>query len=183
MVAGGTLYPAAEREALANHAHQEYITNLNAVKGTFKHFIIEYNASGKAQAEVANDLARMLKIRYKSNAPRRPPRVIVLGPPGSGRSTQARTLAQKFGLVHICVRTLLKNEIAKGGHLGNIIKTCTQEGTMVPDNYVNTIMEERLKQTDCRVKGFVMDSYPMTEFQMNNLKRLKIKPSLVVIFE
>ena len=54
---------------------------------------------------------------------------------------------------------------------------------MVPDNYVNAIMEERLKQTDCRVKGFVMDSYPMTEFQINNLKRLKIKPSLVILFE
>jgi hypothetical protein len=61
--------------------------NLNGVKGSFKHFIIEYNATGKAQADVANDLARMLKIRYKSNAPRRPPRVILLGPPGSGRST------------------------------------------------------------------------------------------------
>ncbi len=61
---------------------------------------------------MANELARMLRIRYRSNAPRRPPRVILLGPPGSGRSTQAGLIAKRYGLVHICMRSLLKSEIA-----------------------------------------------------------------------
>ena len=61
--------------------------HIKGVKSAFNGFIYEYNAVDKAQNDVANDLARMLRIRYRSNAPRRPPRVILLGPPGSGRST------------------------------------------------------------------------------------------------
>lgn len=75
----------------------------------------------------------MLRIRYRSNAPRRPPRVILLGPPGSGRSTQASILALRYGLVHICTRSLLKNEIARNPEFGQIITKCIDSGQMVPD--------------------------------------------------
>ena len=61
--------------------------NINAVRDSFKQFIFEYNATDVANADITKDLARMLKLRYKSDAPRRPPRVILLGPPGSSRST------------------------------------------------------------------------------------------------
>jgi hypothetical protein len=61
--------------------------NINAVRQSFKQFIFEYNASDVTVSDVTKDLARMLRLRYKSDAPRRPPRVIILGPPGSGRST------------------------------------------------------------------------------------------------
>jgi adenylate kinase len=81
-----TLY-GPELEEVANSALQEYELHINGVKSAFKGFIYEYNAIDKAHNDVANDLARMLRIRFRSNAPRRPPRVILLGPPGSGRST------------------------------------------------------------------------------------------------
>lgn len=57
------------------------------MKSAFKGFLYEYNAIDKPQNDVANELARMLRIRFRSNAPRRPPRVILLGPPASGRSS------------------------------------------------------------------------------------------------
>lgn len=72
---------------VANQAMEEYELHIKGVKSAFKGFIYDYNAIDKAQNDVANDLARMLRIRFRSNAPRRPPRVILLGPPGSGRST------------------------------------------------------------------------------------------------
>ena len=50
---------------------------------------------------VANDLKRMLSIRFRNNAPRRPPKILLIGPPGSGRSTQAQRIADAFGLVCI----------------------------------------------------------------------------------
>mmetsp|Transcript_25533 Transcript_25533/g.19301 ORF Transcript_25533/g.19301 Transcript_25533/m.19301 type:complete len:99 (+) Transcript_25533:582-878(+) len=96
----------------------EYDLHLRGVKEAFRGFVYEYSAADKPQNDVANDLARMLRIRYRSNAPRRPPRVILLGPPGSGRSTQATVISQRYGLVHICVRSLLKNEISRTPSIG-----------------------------------------------------------------
>jgi adenylate kinase len=75
----------------------------------------------------------MLRIRFRSNAPRRPPRVILLGPPGSGRSTQASIIAKKYGLVHISTRALLKNEIARNPEIGQLITRCIDSGHLVPD--------------------------------------------------
>lgn len=54
---------------------------------------------------------------------------------------------------------------------------------MVPDEIVLTLVEQRLRQSDCRVNGWVMDGFPQTEAQVNLLKAMRIKPSLVCIFE
>jgi adenylate kinase family enzyme len=53
----------------------------------------------------------MLELRLKSNAPKRPPRILVRGPPGSGCETQAKALAQVYGLVHLSAQDLLKKEM------------------------------------------------------------------------
>lgn len=80
------------------------------MKSAFEGFVYEYDAIDKDQNEVANDLARMLRIRYKVDAPRRPPRVILLGPPGSGTSTQAKIISKRFGLVCVSTSVLIKEE-------------------------------------------------------------------------
>jgi pantothenate kinase len=72
---------------------KEYDLNLKGVKEAFDQFIFEHDAQDKAQTDVANELKKMLSLRYKPNAPRRPPRVIILGPPGTGRNTQAELVA------------------------------------------------------------------------------------------
>jgi SpoVK/Ycf46/Vps4 family AAA+-type ATPase len=102
-----------ELEDLAHQSLQEYELNMKGVKEAFDQFIFEHDALDKTQTDVGNELKKMLSLRFKSNAPRRPPRVIILGPPGSGRDTQAKLIAQQFGLVHISARQLLKGEIQK----------------------------------------------------------------------
>ena len=87
LIQSNTLLYGPELEEVANQAVEEYELHIKGVKTAFNGFVYDYNAVDKAQNDVANDLARMLRIRYRSNAPRRPPRVILLGPPGSGRST------------------------------------------------------------------------------------------------
>jgi len=74
-------------DEVAERMYQEHEINMNAVTETFNQFIYKMDCADKAQNEVANDLARMLRIRHRNNAPRRPPKVIIIGPPGSGRST------------------------------------------------------------------------------------------------
>ena len=54
---------------------------------------------------------------------------------------------------------------------------------MVPNNIITPLIENRLKQTDCRVNGWILDGYPQTIEQVNHFKELKIKPSLVCVFE
>lgn len=110
MTAGSTLY-GPELDEVAEQSIEEYRLHIAGVKVAFNGFIYEYQANNKDQNEVANDLARMLRIRYKTDAPRRPPRVILLGPPGSGRQTQADIISKRFGLVHICTRSLIKAEV------------------------------------------------------------------------
>ena len=76
-----------ELDEIALKMWEEYDMNMNAVNSTFNQFIYQYDAGDKAQNDVANDLARMLRIKYRNNAPRRPPKVMLIGPPGSGRTT------------------------------------------------------------------------------------------------
>lgn len=152
-----------ELEDVANQAIEEYDLHIKGVKAAFNGFVYEYNAVDKAQNDVANDLARMLRIRYRSNAPRRPPRVILLGPPGSGRSTQAGIIAKNYGLVHICTRSLLKHEIARNPDVAKVIATALDQGNLVPDQIVLSIVEQRLKQSDCRVNGWILDGFPQTD--------------------
>lgn len=69
----------------------------------FNQFIFEHDGRDLAQSDVEKDLVRMLNLKYKIHAPLRPSRVVIAGPPGSGRSAQAETLSQTFGLVNVCV--------------------------------------------------------------------------------
>jgi len=155
--------PGVETDAIANKAQHEEELECKGVKSAFTNFIYGYDTTGKTQGDIANDLARILRIRFKSNAPRRPPRVILLGPPGSGRSTQAAAISKHFGLVYLCTRTILKNEISKGTPHAKEIQLCIDNGHMVPDSTVLPLIEHRLKMTDCKVSGWVLDGFPQTE--------------------
>lgn len=172
-----------ELEEVANQALEEYELHIKGVRSAFNGFIYEYNAVDKPQNDVANDIARMLRIRYKNNAPRRPPRVIILGPPGSGRSTQAEVISRRYGLVHVCTRTLLKHEISRNPEVGKMLSAALDAGQLVPDQIVLPLVEQRLKQSDCRVNGWILDGFPQTDAQINLLKSLKIRPSLVCLLE
>lgn len=124
-----------------------------------------------------------MKLRYKSDAPRRPPRIIILGPPGSGRTTQCQALASTFGLVNVSVRDLLKKELSENPDNGSTIAKCIDSGETIPDQIVNNLIDNRLKQSDCRVNGWVMEGFPENESQINLLQAIRIKPSTVFLFE
>ena len=92
--------------------------HMNGVNEAFNQFIFEYDAQEKAQSDVVNDLSRLLELRYKSNAPRRPPRILLAGPPGAGKDTQTKMLAQTYGVVHVSALELLKKEISNNREFG-----------------------------------------------------------------
>ena len=86
----------------------EHELNLRGVSSVFNQFIINFEIDGySSNLEAGNALMRMVKLRYQNDAPRQPPRIIIQGQPGSGRSTQAAMIAQKFGIVKVSANELL----------------------------------------------------------------------------
>lgn len=95
-------------------------------------------------------------------------RIVLLGPPGSGKGTQARMMVEMYGIPHITTGDLLREEVAKGTGVGKIAKPYMDRGELVPDEVVTRMLEERLSQPDC-ADGFVLDGYPRNMNQAESL--------------
>jgi len=156
--------------------------NIKEVKQAFSGFYCEIDAN-QDHDTVVNDIARIMKLRVKSNAPRRPPKVLIVGAPGSGKTTLGRLMAQKFGLIYVSAANLLNGEIANKTVVGKAAAQLMKEGELVPDDMIVGLVESRLNETDCKVNGWVLEGFPKTEGQMNMLKALKQTPSLVVVLQ
>jgi len=98
-------------------------------------------------------------------------RIVMLGPPGSGKGTYSSRLASRLGIPHISTGDIFREEIKSGSELGRRISSYVSNGKLVPDEVVNMVMEKRLSKEDCR-KGFILDGYPRTLNQAEFLDRV-----------
>ncbi len=87
--------------------------------------------------------------------------LILLGPPGAGKGTQAKLMLQKYELPQISTGDILREAIRQGTELGKRVEPLLANGKLVPDDLVIQIIEERLKRDDAK-KGFVLDGFPRT---------------------
>ncbi len=87
-------------------------------------------------------------------------RLVFLGPPGSGKGTQARLLAKKYGFAHISTGVLLRREIRAQTHHGNEAEKYIEDGRLAPDHIVRQLAEQAIK--DENFQGFILDGYPRT---------------------
>jgi adenylate kinase len=107
--------------------------------------------------------------------------LILLGPPGSGKGTQAAMLQDKFRLPHISTGDLLRDHVRRGTELGNQARTFMEKGQLVPDPLILDMFFERVSQKDC-ANGYILDGFPRTISQAEALQsRLNEKLVLVVI--
>ena len=88
-------------------------------------------------------------------------RIVILGPPGSGKGTYSSRLSARLGIPHISTGDIFREEIKSGSELGQSISEYVSNGRLVPDDIVNKVMEKRLSKEDCG-KGFILDGYPRT---------------------
>ncbi|MBI2152131.1 MAG: adenylate kinase [Candidatus Rokubacteria bacterium] len=98
-------------------------------------------------------------------------RLIFLGPPGAGKGTQARTLAEAEGIPQIATGDMLRDAAARGTRLGLEAKSYMDRGALVPDEVVVGLVAERLEAPDA-TKGFVLDGFPRTLAQAEALERM-----------
>lgn len=97
-------------------------------------------------------------------------RVVFLGPPGSGKGTQAKRLRDAHGIPQLSTGDLLREAIREGTDLGREAKQHVDGGRLVPDDLVIALIAERLGQEDCE-RGFILDGFPRTVAQAEALER------------
>jgi adenylate kinase len=95
--------------------------------------------------------------------------IVLFGPPGSGKGTQAAKLVEKYGLKHLSTGDMLRAEKASGSELGNRVATIMATGMLVSDDIVNEIVQSQLKTHAASVPGFIFDGYPRTIEQAHTL--------------
>ena len=98
-------------------------------------------------------------------------RIAFLGPPGAGKGTQARDLAQEWGVLHLATGDMLREAVAAGSPLGREAKRYMDQGALVPDDVIIRMMAERLSVADAG-RGFILDGFPRTTAQAEALSRL-----------
>src|SRR5579863_9943899 len=95
--------------------------------------------------------------------------VILFGPPGAGKGTQAKRLQSELGLPQISTGDILRQAIQAGTPLGLQVKPIMESGNLVPDALVQKIVEDRLNAPDC-ARGFTLDGFPRTITQAEALE-------------
>ena len=97
--------------------------------------------------------------------------VILLGPPGAGKGTQAQRIAQRYRLPHLSTGDMFRDNIRRDTELGRRAKPVMERGELVPDEIVLSMVEDRIAQQDCQ-NGFVFDGFPRTLAQADALERI-----------
>jgi len=110
-----------------------------------------------------------------------PMKLVLLGPPGAGKGTQAVRLAEHFGVPHISTGDILRRQVAEKTDLGKKAERYVRAGKLVPDDLVIEMVRKRLKQKDAQ-NGFILDGFPRTREQAMSLDKMTEVDHALLLF-
>jgi adenylate kinase len=109
-------------------------------------------------------------------------RLVLLGRQGSGKGTQGARLATHYGIAHISTGEMLRNAIRNATPLGKVVKQVLDEGRLVDDELMESLVQGRLGETDARTRGYLLDGFPRTLPQAQALDDIaRVRPINIVV--
>jgi adenylate kinase len=110
--------------------------------------------------------------------------ILLLGPQGSGKGTQAKLISGHYGIPHIATGDMLRDAIANGSELGRQVEPILERGDLVPDDLIISLIRNRLSREDT-IEGFVLDGFPRTIAQAEALDAMlrELARELTIVFE
>lgn len=152
-----------------------YHRHIDGILRCYQQVIRTVNAD-QPKPDVFSQAFSFLCSQVRSNAPHTP-RVVLLGPTGSGKGVQAALLANKYNLVKVSCGQLIKQAIAQETKSGMAAKPYVEKDMMMPDSIVLDILKDRLCQLDCVTRGWVLSGYPRTREQAEQLDKAGLRPN------
>ncbi|XP_058861357.1 adenylate kinase 8-like isoform X1 [Acipenser ruthenus] len=159
----------------------EYQRNIKGLESTYSTVSRVINAD-QPSIDVFSQVLTFVLSRHRSVAPHTP-RILLHGPPGSGKSLQAALIAQKYNIVNICCGQVLKAVAADETSQGELIKPGLETGQQVPDSTVLKILTERLSRLDCTTRGWVVHGCPRNLEQAEKLNSAGFTPNRVFFLD
>ena len=108
--------------------------------------------------------------------------IVLLGPPGAGKGTQAEKISEVYQLTHVSTGDLFRANIRENTELGKKVKEYTEQGLLVPDSVTIAMVEDRLKKEDCK-NGALLDGFPRTVPQAAALDEMGVEITDVISIE
>lgn len=109
-------------------------------------------------------------------------KLIMLGPPGAGKGTQAEFLSEKYGIPQISTGAIIRSVIASGSEFGKKLKALIDDGNLISDEDVLSLVKARIEEPDC-AKGYIFDGFPRTIAQAEALDKMGIAVDKVLSIE
>ncbi|XP_070532328.1 adenylate kinase 8-like [Ptychodera flava] len=134
------------------------------------------------KADVFSQAWTFLSSQIRTAAPHTP-RIVLLGPTGSGKKTQAALLASRYHIVSVSTGQLIKEAIVNESKIGEAIKPYVERDMMMPDNLIMSLLKDRLSQIDCVTRGWVLRGFPRTREQAENLTSAGYEPNRVFFLD
>uniref|UniRef100_A0A672HV50 Uncharacterized protein n=1 Tax=Salarias fasciatus TaxID=181472 RepID=A0A672HV50_SALFA len=151
--------------------HRREVTGLSSA---YQQVLLVVNGD-QPPADVSQQVLSFVQTRRCS----RTPRILLFGPPGSGKSHQAKLLSEKYRLVDVCCAQVLRAAAAEGSRPGQLIQTYLDQDQdrAVPDSVVLQVLEDRLSREDCSVRGWILHGFPRDLQQARMLQQRPLQPN------
>ena len=111
----------------------------------------------------------------------RPRNVVIFGPPGVGKGTQSKHIAERWGLCHVSTGDLLRAEVASGSRRSKRLAADMKNGVLVPDRVLLRLVRQALDGEQCQSKGWLLDGFPRTEAQALAMVRSGLVPHEILV--